>query len=299
MRSGSNPWAFQAHPYGWALCAAMGLGYLVAIHREDPAHPGAYRPTRRQAVAFAGSLLCLVAALTWPLADLASHWSLSALIVQRMILTLGVAPLAIIGTPQALLARLSRPAAIDRLALWVSRPLSAFVVFGVIVIGTLLPVSVAAASRDSFLRGAFDLLMLVAGIVLWAPVLQVVPGVDRVSPIARAVYLFVQSLVPTFPAIIYVFARHAIYPAFAGSHHAIGLSPLDDQELAGILAKIATLPVLWSAAAVIINRAQNAERAGRDPDTLTWLDVERRLERVERGRSQHEGTSGSSGDLRP
>jgi hypothetical protein len=96
------------------------------------------------------------------------------------------------------------------------------------------------------------------------------------------VYLFVQSIVPGFPAVIYVFARHPLYPAFAHAHAAIGLSPVGDQELAGVVAKMATIPVLWSVAWVALARAQREDADGADSTTLTWAEVERHLERSER-----------------
>jgi hypothetical protein len=95
-----------------------------------------------------------------------------------------------------------------------------------------------------------------------------------------AVYLFVQSVLPTWPAVLYVFAAHPYYAVYA--HQALGLNPLADQRLAGVLSKVGTLPVLWSVAWAALARAYKADRTGQDPDLLQWLDVERRLQRAER-----------------
>ena len=48
-------------------------------------------------------------ALTWPLADLAAHWSLTALVTQRLILVLVVAPLLLLGLPYDVIQWLTRP----------------------------------------------------------------------------------------------------------------------------------------------------------------------------------------------
>ena len=50
-----------------------------------------------------------MAAVTWPLGDLAAHWLLMALVLQRLLLTLAVPPLLVLGTPRPLIARLTRP----------------------------------------------------------------------------------------------------------------------------------------------------------------------------------------------
>ncbi len=97
-----------------------------------------------------------------------------------------------------------------------------------------------------------------------------------------AAYLFVQSVIPGFPSVIYVFARHPLYAAFAHAHAAIGLSAVDDQQLAGVVAKVATLPVLWTVAWVVLSRAAREDRTGSDAGVLTWAEVERQLQRAER-----------------
>jgi hypothetical protein len=60
------------------------------------------------------------------------------------------------------------------------------------------------------------------------------------------------------------------------------MTPLLSQELAGFLAKLSTIAVLWTTAFVIMTRAQADETAGRDTDPLVWADVEREIERAER-----------------
>jgi cytochrome c oxidase assembly factor CtaG len=115
-------------------------------------------------------------------------------------------------------------------------------------------------------------------------VLRHIPGTHRTSPVGATAYLFVQSVIPTFPAVIYVFARHPLYDAFSNVHAALGISRLVDQQLAGVVAKVATIPVLWSAAWVSLLRAQRADDSADNDDgePLTWAEVERQLERVAR-----------------
>ena len=59
------------------------------------------------------------------------------------------------------------------------------------------------------------------------------------------------------------------------------MSPLLDQQLAGFVAKLSTIAVLWSVAFVIMTRAESADDAGRD-EPLMWSDVEREIERADR-----------------
>jgi cytochrome c oxidase assembly factor CtaG len=228
-------------------------------------------------------------ALTWPVADLAAHWSLTALLVQRLLLILAAAPLLLLSLPAPFLAALTRPAPVDRVLEVLTRPIVAVVVFTVIAVGTLFSPVVAAQASSGTVRGVIDIVLLGGGVVLWGPVLGHIPGASRPTPIGLAAYLFVQSVVPGFPSVIYVFARHPLYPAFAHAHAAIGLSSVADQQVAGVLAKVATLPVLWSVAWVALTRAARADAQGSDPAVLTWAEVERQLERAERRERRRPG----------
>ena len=67
------------------------------------------------------------------------------------------------------------------------------------------------------------------------------------------------------------------------------MTPLLDQQLAGFLAKLSTIAVLWTVAFVIMTRAQTAETAGQDAEPLIWSDVEREIERAERRQRRRGG----------
>jgi cytochrome c oxidase assembly factor CtaG len=282
-----TPWVWHPHPVGWAAVAAVVLAYvLVCRHVAKADVPGA-TPTARQWWLLAASMVALLAAVTWPLADLAAHWSLTALLVQRMLLVLAVAPLLLLATPAPVLAWLTAPAPVDDALALVTRPPVAVLVFTAVMVGTLLSPAVAAQASSGWVRAVTTVALVLAGCILWGPVLRHVPGASRPVAIGVAGYLFVQSVVPGFPALVFIFARHPLYPAFAGAPHAIGLSPLTDQQVAGVLTKVATLPVLWTVAWIMLARAQRADTLGVDPDPLLWVDVERRLHRAERREHRH------------
>jgi putative membrane protein len=277
-----HPWVFHLHLGAWLAIAALAFAYAVAV-RPTGSQPGpGLVPTRRQLCCLTGGLVALALALTWPLADLAAHWSLTALVVQRLLLTLGAAPLLLLALPTPLLAVLTRPAPLDACVEFLTRPVVAVATFTVVAVGTLVTPAVAAQASSPWWRALTDVALLLAGCVLWGPVMRHIPGTHRSKPVVVTAYLFVQSVIPTFPAIIYVFSRHPLYDAFSNERVAFGISRLVDQQLAGVVAKVATLPVLWSAAWFSLMRAQRVEDAsadGDDGEQLTWADVERQLER--------------------
>lgn len=270
-----DPWVFHAHPITLAVVAALAVLWVLIVRRWAA-------PTGRQWWAAAGALVALLAAVWWPVADVAARWSLTALVVQRLLLTLAVAPLALVATPAKALAGLTRPRAVDAAVEAVTRPPVAVALFTAVAVGTLVPPAVQAQATSVAARAGLDAVLLVGGLVLWGPVVRHLPGASRVGSLGTAVYLFVQSLVPTFLAVVFVFARHPFYPVYAHAAGAIGISPLADQQIAGIVGKVGTLPVLWTVAWREIGRARRLEEAGSDPRPMLWLDVERRLQRAER-----------------
>ncbi len=281
------------HPFDWHLHLFWLLAFpvLVGLYLWATTRASAegYGATLRQKLCFVGGLLVLVVAVTWPLADLAAHWLLVALVIQRLLLTLAVPPLLVLGTPRPLIARLTRPAPVDAVLRVAVRPGPAVAIVTVIAVATLTTGAVNLAARSDVARVLIELVVLVSGFVLWAPVLTELPGATRLSPLGRGGYLIVQSIVPSFLSIVWIFARHSLYPPYSHPGTVVGMSPLLDQQLAGFVAKLSTIAVLWSVAFVIMTRAQSADVTGED-EPLIWSDVEREIERADR-RERRRGTT--------
>jgi cytochrome c oxidase assembly factor CtaG len=280
-----GPFDWHLHLFWFLALLSLAGAYLWAI--RQPAESA----TARQKVLFFCGVVLLAAAFTWPLGDLASHWLLLALVLQRLLLTLAVPPLLVLGTPRPVIARLTRPAAVDAVLRIAVRPAPAIAIVTVVAVGTLTVGAVNLAAQSLAAQVAIQLLVLASGFVLWAPVLTELPGAQRLSALGRGGYLIVQSIVPSFLSIVWIFARHSLYPAFTHRGRIIGMTPLLDQELAGFLAKLSTIAVLWTVAFVIMTRAQADETAGHDDEPLVWSDVEREIERADR-RDRRQGWPG-------
>jgi cytochrome c oxidase assembly factor CtaG len=275
------------HPLDWHLHLfwLLAFGALVAAYFWATRREG-LRATTRQRLLFLLGMVVLIVAVTWPLGDLAAHWLLMALVVQRLLLMLAVPPLLVLGLPRPLIARLTRPSAVDAVLRVVVRPFPAVIIVTIVAVGTLTTGAVSLAARSDVARVILELTVLAAGFVLWAPVLTELPGAARLSTLGRGGYLIVQSIVPSFLSIVWIFARHSLYPPFSHGGKVADLSPLLDQQLAGFLAKLSTIAVLWTVAFVIMTRAQS-ETGEEEADPLLWTDVERELERADRRQRRH------------
>ncbi len=267
-----------AHPFDWHLdifwivaIPALVLGYVLATRTEEN------RPTRHQRQCFTLGVVALVVAFMWPLADLAARWSLLALVAQRLLLVLAVPPLLVAGTPRPIIGRLTRPAAVDAVLRLAVKPIPAVLFVTVVAVGTLTTGLISLAARSDVARDVMQLVVLLSGFVLWAPVLSELPGVKPLSAVGRGAYLIVQSIVPSFLSVVWIFARRPLYPSY--DHHAsvLGMSPLLDQQLAGFLAKLCTIAVLWTVAFFVMTRPHAATGIEEDREPLLWSDVEREI----------------------
>jgi cytochrome c oxidase assembly factor CtaG len=113
-------------------------------------------------------------------------------------------------------------------------------------------------------------------------VLTELPGTQPLSAIGRGGYLIVQSIVPSFLSVVWIFARRALYASYDHHGRVLGMSPVLDQQLAGFLAKLSTIAVLWTVAFTLMTRSQAGAGADEDAEPLIWSDVEREIERADR-----------------
>jgi cytochrome c oxidase assembly factor CtaG len=277
-----RPYEWDYHLTTWValllLVTVIVLGHRYLLRVND--HP--IRWTRHDIGIFAAACGASVLALTWPLADLAAHWSLTALVSQRLILMLAVAPMLLLGLPYDLLERSTRPALIDAALSRCQRPAVAIGFVTVVTVASATPPLVQAQASSFVVRGLLAVLTVVAGLVLWIPALGRVPGIPRLRPTARLGYLAAQALIPVFLSFVLILYPHPLYSTFAGSHAAIDLRPLNDQQIAGFLAKLTMLIVLLTVGGVGLVKSSTSEEESSLDERLVWADVQRQFERADR-----------------
>jgi len=97
--------------------------------------------------------------------------------------------------------------------------------------------------------------------------------------LVRFGYLAAQAVVPAFLSFALILAPHPLYGTFSRSRIAIGLRPLNDQQIAGFVSKLGMLIVLLTVGTVFLLRTDEESNAD---DPLLWADVQRQFERADR-----------------
>jgi cytochrome c oxidase assembly factor CtaG len=264
---------FHWHPVLLALLVAAAVTHHLLV------------PSSRQRRLALWALLSLLVVTAWPVGDLAASVSLSVATVQRLVIMLLVAPLLLLSMPTDLLGRITRPAPIDFLARKVSKPGVAIVIVTVVGTATLISPVVDWGARSSVGRGLIILTVLCVGFLLWIPALAVLPGTHRLSPAARAGYIFASALIVTSLSFVWIFSQHPLYPGLHHQEALVHLSPLFDQQLAGFIAKLGCYIPMWWVAFVIFFHAED-KGTPIEETPLHWADVERELLRIDRQRAK-------------
>lgn len=258
-------WAPRAYPGVWlAMAALLGL-YARGRRRMGPAERAADPAWRPRA--FVAGWLALWAASDWPLGTLGAGYLASAHMVQYLVTTLVAAPLLVAGVSEPTLRRALARTRTTGLVRAACRPVTAAVLFNVVMVATHAPVTVDALRTGQAGSFLLDALWLVSGFVLWLPVCGPLPELRPSYPV-RAVLLFVGAgVVPMIPGGFLTFADRPLYAVYELAPRVGGFDATSDQQLAGVLMKLGGLPVIWPVIGVLFARwaARDRSPAGSEP----------------------------------
>jgi putative membrane protein len=104
------------------------------------------------------------------------------------------------------------------------------------------------------------------------------PELPRLSYPGQLVYLFVQSILPAVVASFITFADRPVYEFYANAPRMLGISAIDDQQMAGGLMKLVGSVVLWTFMSVIFFKWYNREEAAEQEPR--WEEVEAELQEL-------------------
>jgi putative membrane protein len=267
---------WTAHPDVWLIVGLLGAGYAIALTRLGPEWAST-RPvaSRFQVVCFTLGLVAVWVASDWPVHDVAERYNYSVHMVQHLVFSLVAAPLLLLGTPAWLLRWLLRPSWLLHLVRALARFVPALLVFNIVLVVTHWPWMVDQSLNSAFVHFGLHAVLFTSSLLVWLPVVSPLPEIPRLQPVLRMLYLFAWSIVPTVPASFLTFGASPLYKFYEHVPHLYGLSTLEDQQLAGLIMKIAAGLLLWLVIAVVFFRwAAEEERANTPRHGLAQLDRE-------------------------
>ena len=239
---------------GWSIhwSTVIGIAALAALYLWRASHaPVPGTPTGLQKLMFFSGLFVMFVSLNGPLHDLSDFYLFSAHMVQHLLLTLLLPPLLIGGTAGWMLRPLIKQRAVRAVAKFVTRPVMCYVIFNLVIIGWHLPIFYNAAMANHNVHIGEHLMFMAAAVLLWWPFMSPMPELPRLAYPGQILYCFLSTLPMSVVAIYITMADHVLYPAYAAAPRIWQLTPMMDQQTAGLIMWIPGSMVFYALMTVV------------------------------------------------
>jgi cytochrome c oxidase assembly factor CtaG len=221
-----------------AISALLYLGGLFSLWRRAGIGRGV---APWQAVSFLAGWLTLAAALVSPLHAYAEHLFLAHMIEHEMLMAVA-APLLAVSRPLGVflhalprdlrvgLIALGRMRAVEELWKWLTTPFVATFLHAIAIWVWHLPVLLDGTLQSEFLHRMQHLSFLITALFFWWAILSR----PRPNYGIGALHLFVTMIHTGLLGALLTLAPHVAYPLQTRDAPLFGLTPLEDQQLAGL-----------------------------------------------------------------
>jgi putative membrane protein len=253
----------------WTLhpSVVIGLVLLGGLY----VYLGGVKAPRRKIAAFAGALLVLFGALNGPLHNLSDAYLFSAHMAQHLLLTLVFPPLLLYGTPPWVVRVLLRPRWVTALGRVVTRPLMAAALFTAPIVLWHVPAFYEAALRNHNIHILQHLIFISTAVLMWWPILSPVPELPRLPYLLQMLYLFLLGIPMSITGALITLSDSVLYPFYAAAPRVWNVSPIDDQQIGGLLMWVGGGLMLWVVMTVVwfrysVGEARNDVGEGVPPE---------------------------------
>lgn len=255
--------------YEWAhrrvRLASSITGENEVLPADVPQPPRLFRP---RTLFYAGLTVIFFSLNGW-LHDLSDWYLFSAHMVQHLLLTLLVPPLLIAGTPGWMLRPALRYPPLAVVARLVTRPMVCFATFNLVLAAWHVPALYNMAMANHTVHIVQHLMFMAAAVMLWWPILSPLPELPRLAYPMQMLYLFLTTLPMSVVAVYITYSDSLLYPAYAAAPRILGILPLEDQLIGGLIMWIPGGLLFYAVISVIFFRWQQ-----RGEDTVTSAQVD-------------------------
>lgn len=255
IRAMWSPWFF--------VCLLMiGILYMLVFKSSILLkHSKMEQATNKQVIMFISSLVLLYIVKGSPI-DLLGHLNFSIHMVQMSVLYLVMPPLFIFSIPNWFYEKMFNTKFIGRFFSLLTKPLFAVILFNGVFSLYHFPFIFDIVKTNSLLHALVTLTIFIAAFIMWWPLLCPLPEYRRLSGLQKLAYIFADGMLLTPACALIIFSDVPLYNTYtdpaawakalelcvpAGMLTSIDmtspqmfswLSPLDDQQLGGVIMKI-------------------------------------------------------------
>jgi putative membrane protein len=233
---GSDLWVWTLEPSVLIGLGLLTVLYLLAVGPlRRRVQYGPPVPPARIAAFLAGTLVVFIA-LCSPLDHISDEYLFSAHMVQHILL-LGIGPVMwLVGLPDGLLDYLVRPVWLRKLFYELTRPVPAFLIFNGVLLFWHIPRFYDAALESENLHIFEHLTFMTSAMIGWWPVFgRFDEAAPRSGSAVQLFYVFLMMFPSAALAAWITLSPNVLYPFYGSNPLVFKLTPLDDQQLSGVI----------------------------------------------------------------
>ncbi|SDN38527.1 putative membrane protein [Paenibacillus sp. yr247] len=211
-----------------------------------------------------------------PINYIGHHYLFSMHMLQQTILYLIVPIFIWRGTPAWMLRPLMKNNVFRGLFSFFTRPLIALFLFNMLFSIYHMPLVMDYLMKNDIALTGYHLLLFITAFMMWFPVFCPLPELNRLNDLKKMAYIFGNGILLTPACALIIFADSVIYEMYANvTVPFVHLSPLDDQQLGGVIMKIIQEIVYGATLAYIFFRWYRRER--KEDDELDAIEMQEGL----------------------
>jgi putative membrane protein len=236
---GFQDWTFE--PTVTLGLAALVALYAIAMRRgwlsaDDDVSPW-FGSARWRPWYFGAGMATAFIALASPIDTGGDNYLLSLHMVQHLVLMMVSPPLVLLGICGVRPPDPTQAPGLRRVWTAITRPAPATVIFNVVLLVWHIPALYDTTLRNETVHILEHLTFIGVGVILWWAVVDPVRGESTlpISPFQKIAALSVAGIPPTVLGLIFTVGTTPFYEFYARAPRLWGLSPVTDQQIAGVI----------------------------------------------------------------
>ncbi|NEW06951.1 cytochrome C oxidase assembly protein [Paenibacillus sp. SYP-B3998] len=196
-----------------------------------------------------------------PINYLGHHYLFSMHMLQQTMLYLIVPIFIWLGTPGWMFRPLMKNRVFRVAFTFFTRPLIALFLFNMLFSIYHMPLVMDGLMRNEWLQLIYHIALFVTAFTMWFPVFTPLPELNRLNDLKKLGYIFGNGILLTPACALIIFADTIIYDMYKNVTIPFAhMSPLDDQQLGGVIMKMIQEVVYGAVLAYIFFRWYRRER---------------------------------------
>jgi putative membrane protein len=231
-------WHNEAYLVAGLILAGWLYALLAGPWRTDL---GGEEFPRSCAIRFALGLLLFYLTVGSPLDQIGERYLFWAHMTQHLLLVYPVALLVLTGIPSWMIRTVTGRPALRWFLRHLTHPVSATLIYIVVLSAWHLPGLYDLALRDKTVHIVQHLSFFFSAVLMWWPIASPSKEVPPITYAGQIIYIFFVGFFQIPLSAFLTFSNEILYPTYAYAPRIMGLTPLEDQVLGGIIMTVGTM----------------------------------------------------------